>query len=122
MTEVEVGWEKANAGVSPLRRKSAPSVEMTKLGGEMTAFGVGWVCSIFQLDFAGAKESQFGGFSTALRFGRNDRGCDGWKRTKHRGLSAAAQKRAFGRDDRVLGWGEREPIRGFLHCAALRSK
>ena len=69
--------------------------------------------------------------------------------SQYRGLSTAAQKRAFGRDDKGRGWGERRlncdtqvpkcegpgapglccvgrgPIQGSLHCGAkarLRSR
>jgi len=79
----------------------------------------GGLYSIFRLDFAEMKESQCGGFSTTLRFGRNDRGCDGWKRTKYRGLSAAAQKRAFGRDDRG-GVGRDDSIGVGLVCSIFQ--
>ena len=30
-TRIVLGWRRANTGISPLRRKSAPSVEMTDL-------------------------------------------------------------------------------------------
>ena len=31
-TRIVLRWKRANTGVSPLRRKSAPSVEMTRVG------------------------------------------------------------------------------------------
>ncbi len=99
---------RANTRVSPLRCKCAPPVEMTS----------GW-----------------GGCEDNSNSNDNDNS-NGKNNCQYRGLSATAQRRAFGRDDRVLGWGEENrqqqrqrqrqvPIQGSLRCGAsarLRSR
>jgi len=68
---------------------------------------------------AAMEESEYRGFSTALRSGRNDSIWGGVKESQYRGFSTALRS---GRNDSILEWGGGEPIQGFLHCAPLRSK
>jgi hypothetical protein len=86
----------------------------------------GGVYSIFQLDFAGVKESQCGDLSTAAQkraFGRDDKVWVGWKRANIGSLRCDARAWLFdvarGRDDKV-GGGLSENKYGDISAAAQK--
>ena len=105
--------QKSNTGVSPLRRKSAPPVEMTEFGVRLGEYGPGAKARVVVgLDVWAEAQTYLEATTKAGEAMTEADSLRKWKtrrarakaKNQNRGLSTAAQKSASGRDDRV--WGE----------------